>query len=100
MRIKIEPVPGLLGDTATHFSCDNHRVVQRNIVSTVTFWSEDGRRLAERDAMLTDEQYAVWCGLGVDDDDGPYFLAAHMEQLGLIAAPLPPQNEPEPPVEE
>lgn len=96
MRTKIEPVPGLLGESAIYFSCDNHRVVKGNIVSSVTFWSESGRKLAERDAMLTDDQYSAWCELGEDDEDGPYFLSCHMQQLSLVAVPPPPPVEPAP----
>ena len=92
MRIQILPVPGLLGETASYFSCDNHRVVRRNVVSALTFWNDGGRKLAGTDATLTPEQYAAWCALTVDDDDDAYFLAAHMATLGLTAAPPAPYN--------
>lgn len=92
MRIHIEPVPGLLGETANYFSCDNHRVVDGNIVSTLAFWNDGGRKLAERDATLSPEQYTAWCQLSEQDEDGPYFLAAHMETLGLTAMPPAPYN--------
>ena len=97
MRIAIIPKAGLL-EPATHFSCDNHRVVAHNIVSTIAFWAAGGRKLAERDATLTEPQYLAWCELTADDPDDPYFLACHMETLGLEAAPVPPPPPPaEPP---
>ena len=99
MRIAIIPKAGLL-EPATHFSCDNHRVVAHNIVSTIAFWAEGGRKLAERDAVLTETQYLAWCDLTADDPDDPYFLSAHMATLGLEAAPIPPPpppSEPPPP---
>ena len=98
MRIAIIPKAGLL-EPATHFSCDNHRVVAHNIVSTVAFWAASGRKLAERDATLTEAQYLAWCDLTADDPDDPYFLAAHMDTLGIEAAPVPPPPpaEPSPP---
>lgn len=97
MRIQILPKAGLL-EPATQFSCDNHRVVMHNIVSTIAFWSNSGAKLAQRDASLTDDQYLAWCELSADDPDDPFFLAAHMETLGLEAVPPPPP--PPPPVPE
>jgi hypothetical protein len=93
MRIKILSIAGLLNEEATHFSCDNHRVVDHNIVSTVAYWTDSGRRLAEKDMPLSDEQYSAWCELGEDDSDDPYFTQCHMTTLGLEAAPLPPAVE-------
>ena len=93
MRIAIIPKAGPL-EPATHFSCDNHRVVLHNIVSTITFWSAEGRNLGSCDRPLTEAQYLAWCELTADDPDDPYFLACHMATLGLEAAPVPPPPPP------
>ena len=97
MRVQIQPKTGLL-DAAHYFSCDNARVVNRNIVCSIAFWAASGRKLDEQDATLTEEQYAAWCDTDADSDDIKSFTEAHCERLGLVIVPPPPPMPYVPPV--
>jgi hypothetical protein len=82
MRISITPL-NFGGETATNFSAESHRITRGNVVSSICFWSAEGRKLSERDAMLTTAQYLEWCALSPTDDDDNFLTLAHASTLGL-----------------
>jgi hypothetical protein len=95
MRVKISPI-SFAGETATHFVCDDHRVVLGNVVSRLSFVTDAGRKLDQRQASLTSEQYLEWCDTDAQSDDDHFFTLAHAARLGLTIEGTPAPTEPAP----
>ncbi len=96
MRIQIEPVVGLLGQAATHFSCDSAELVRGNVVCKLAFWSDGGRKLAEDIRSLHEDDYIAWCETGPESDDMDFLVHAHAARLGLAEVVPPPPAPPAP----
>jgi hypothetical protein len=97
MRIKLAtPIPGPF-EAATYISVDNARLVRRNVLCTVAYWTDSGRKLDERDEPLSEADYAEWCETDADSDDEVFLANAFLAAKGLEAAPPPPPPEPPPP---
>lgn len=90
MRVHISPI-NFGGENATHFSAENHRITRNNVVSAIVFWADDGRRLTQRDATLTTQQYLDWCALAVDADEDNWLTLAHAANVGVevVGSPAP-----------
>ena len=103
MRIKIEPITGFFGEVATHLSSDNNRLVDGRVITTLAYWSDAGKKLAEKDVELDASTFDTWRKSNATKSDAE-FATAQLAKVGAVAKvePVvePPEVIPETPEEE